>query len=228
MSNSQDRAANSSIFPVVLIIHANASMYGTPIRNINESLDKFFKELQLNESVKSNAEVSVISITDKTTLLQDWKTVNDEPFMLTNIYAEGGADLTDAFSMAIKLIDERMEKHASENTTCHKPAIILISDCFSISDSNVEAEVTTRIADDKFDLFLLLVDNDTAPAICCEKNAYTLDSTSPYDFSGFFRLMEAMILNTVATPVGIIINHSNLIDDVWENIPVKKIESFLT
>lgn len=223
MYKFQNQEGNNAVFPVVLIIHANVSMGGTPIKNINDEIAAFLDNLSKYSLTHNKVELSVISVTDKTKCILGWKKISETPIKLPTVLADGTEDLNSAFDIALGLINNKCIECDSAGINYHTPAIVLISDDVTFSNDTVQATVKSKVENNELNLFLLLVNDDVAPDICAGKNAYTVNSENPYLFSGFFKLIENAVKSTVPYSANEKIDYSDLLDEIWEDLHIKKI-----
>lgn len=223
MSIFQDQNGKNAIFPMIFIIHSNVSMGGAPIKNINENLASFFESLSQYTLTHGRVETAVITVTDQTKLIQDWQIINSEPVKLPSVFANGAENLNNAFSLSLKMIEDKCAAYDAADIKHHTPAIVLISDDVSFSDDALESAIKEKVEKDELTLFLLFVNNDEAPEICADKNAYTIDSDDPYNFSGFFKLVENAVKSTAPFSADQKIDYTDLLNELWERLPLKKI-----
>lgn len=117
---------NEPHMAVVLLLDTSGSMYGEPIRRLNEAVSMFKEQTIMDELAKKRVDVAVIEFNDDARVVQDFVPLTQlQPVSLEAI---GCTAMGKGINMAIDKVKERTHLYSSMGTPAFKPWIFMISD----------------------------------------------------------------------------------------------------
>lgn len=139
--------------PVCLVLDTSGSMYGNPIRELNEGVKLFFKSIGEDDIAKYAAEIAVVTFGgDKAQVLLDFD--NIERQQVPVLSADGLTPMGEAVEMALKLLDDRKKEYSDVGVEYFQPWLVLMTDgCPTDDISNAASSTTTLINNKRLTLF---------------------------------------------------------------------------
>jgi len=123
--------------PCVLLLDTSGSMYGDPIRQLNEGVRVFKQELMQDPLALKRVEVAVITF-GPVTIESDFHTVPN--FHPRDLDTTGNTPMGAAITTAIDLVNNRKKEYKSAGISYYKPWIILITDGSPTDDWELAAK----------------------------------------------------------------------------------------
>jgi uncharacterized protein YegL len=111
--------------PCVLLLDTSGSMYGDPIRELNEGVRTFKKELLQDALALKRVEVAVVTF-GPVTIQSDFHTVPN--FHPAQLETSGNTPMGAAILTAIELVAKRKKEFKAHGISYYKPWIILLTD----------------------------------------------------------------------------------------------------
>lgn len=114
--------------PCVLVLDGSGSMTGKSIRQLNEGLKQFEKELKDDPTTSLRVQVLVIRIGghDEVDIVTDWTDAID--FTAPEIVANGSTPIGEGMATALDEVEMQKDVYDENGITSTRPWIILISD----------------------------------------------------------------------------------------------------
>ena len=111
--------------PCVLLLDTSGSMYGEPVRQLNEGVRVFKQELLQDPLATKRVEIAIVTF-GPVTIESDFHTVpNFHPRELTTT---GNTPMGAAILAGIELVNNRKKEYKANGVAYYKPWIILITD----------------------------------------------------------------------------------------------------
>jgi len=111
---------------LVFLLDTSATMKGEPIRQLNDGLNRFKREVCQNKQTRDILDVAIIEFNSSYSLVQ--KFVPVEYMAHVDLYAAGRTVMVPAVEKALAMVTERSRFYRLSGTEPYKPWIILISD----------------------------------------------------------------------------------------------------
>ncbi len=209
-------------YPILFLVHANASMSGTPIFNLSASL----KELLANIKGQENeVEVGILTVNNEIPDNIEWTTIKNGPrFAL--LKAEGDCSLSDGIDAAMRIIGVKIAQYNRENIDYYTPTLVIISDNLTAESGCVFSRL--KESSDSGDLvvfaFATSEKNISPEAVACLKDNLYAVTGGEHNFSGFKEIMSLAVSNTLASSPVEAMDYEGLLDEIFESIPLKKIQ----
>ena len=185
---------NMQHMPVAIVCDTSGSMSGTPIQNVNLSVNRFTEDVCKDPKADGLVDVAVISFNHEPTVVQGFRPITElQPVQFS---AGGGANISAALEMAIKKIRERCHLYEENGIEIKMPYIILITDGYGGDVTEISRIIKQRTADKKMQLWVLAVkgyDKETIAKLTDGKRVFELVNEDGYDFTDFFDLMAISI-----------------------------------
>ena len=123
---SKVTAINEPHLACVLLLDTSGSMEGQPLRELNNAINRFIQETNMNELAKKRVDVAIVGFDDEPYLISDFiPVVNMKPVQLST---GGLTSMGSGINMAIDLVKERNRFYSSTGVSCFKPWIFMITD----------------------------------------------------------------------------------------------------
>jgi uncharacterized protein YegL len=129
----------------VLVLDVSGSMFGTPVKELNEGLSNFYDEIVNDESTSQKLEVSVITFNHIVKTVIEPSLV--ENFTMPKLSADGSTAMVNAVNEAIDKVEARKAWYKQTNQNYYRPWIILITDGEPDDDQNVNV-LSIRVKND--------------------------------------------------------------------------------
>lgn len=185
---------NMQHMPVAIVCDTSGSMSGTPIQNVNLSVNRFTEDVCKDPKAAGLVDVAVISFNHEPTVVQGFRPITElQPVQFS---AGGGTNISAALEMAINKIRERCHLYEENGIEIKMPYIILITDGYGGDVTEISRIIKQRTADKKMQLWVLAVkgyDKETIAKLTDGKRVFELVNEDGYDFTDFFDLMAISI-----------------------------------
>ena len=112
--------------PCVLLLDTSGSMYGSPIRALNEGIKTFKDELENDSLASLRVETAIVTFDSSVQLVQDFATV--DALATPELDAGGVTSTAAAVNHAIDMVEERKQTYRDAGITYYRPWIVLITD----------------------------------------------------------------------------------------------------
>ena len=113
--------------PCVLILDTSLSMRGDPIKEMEEGIKLFEKDIKSDDDAKEKVDIMIIKCGgDKAEILVDW--VNAENFKCPELSANGTTPMGGAVTLASNEIDKRRQEYRDHGISNLKPWVYIISE----------------------------------------------------------------------------------------------------
>ena len=110
----------------VLLLDTSGSMYGPPIRALNEGIRAFKVELEGDTLASLRVETAIVSYNNSVRLVQDFATV--DALTTPELRANGTTCTATAVNFAIDMVEERKRVYRDAGISNYRPWIVLITD----------------------------------------------------------------------------------------------------
>ncbi len=218
------KADNIIRYPLLFLIHANASMSGSPILNISASLKELLADIKRQEN---EVEVGILTVNSEAPESVEWTTQKNGPrFAL--LKADGDCSLKDGIASALRIIKKKTAVYDMEGISYYTPTLVIISDnLISLGNESecVLADLKESTDSGKLTVFTFATSekNVSVQAVeCLRDNLYAVTGGS-HDFSGFSALMKLAVANTLAGGIDTPPHHEGLLDEIFDSVPLKKL-----
>lgn len=122
----------------VLLLDTSGSMYGEPIRRLNEAVSMFKEQTCMDELAKKRIDVAVIEFNDEARVVQDFVPLTQ--LQPVNLEAIGCTAMGKGINLAIDKVKERTHLYSTMGTPRLKPWIFMISDGAPTDDISAARE----------------------------------------------------------------------------------------
>lgn len=112
--------------PCVLLLDTSSSMQGPPISELNDGLQAFKNELNVDDLAKTSVEVCLITFGGKAELVHDF--VDIDSFHPPYLDANGGTPMGAAIDLGLDKIEERERLYKSQQIAFYRPWFFLMTD----------------------------------------------------------------------------------------------------
>ena len=119
----------------VLVLDVSGSMGGNPIKELNNGLREFYKEIENDDSTSQKLEVSLITFSSTVKTVQEPALV--ENFTIPTLRANGSTVLVNAVNEAIDKVAARKQWYKDSGQNYYRPWIILMTDGEPDDDQDV-------------------------------------------------------------------------------------------
>ncbi len=123
--------------PCVLLLDTSGSMYGEPVKQLNEGVRVFKQELMNDPLALKRVEVAVVTF-GPVTIRSDFHTVPN--FFPQELETTGNTPIGAAILTAVDLVTKRKKEYKTNGISYYKPWIILITDGSPTDDWEAAAE----------------------------------------------------------------------------------------
>lgn len=139
--------------PCVLLLDVSGSMSGAPIRELNDGLAQFKREIDSDPLARRRVEVCIVTF-GPVELVQSFVTVDG--FFPPVLHSRGDTPMGAAIGEALRLLEERKSEYRRNAIEYYKPWVFLITDG-APTDSWHGAAVQVHAAEDKKSLAFFAV-----------------------------------------------------------------------
>ena len=117
---------NMPHMPVIILCDVSGSMGGTPIQNVNLSVNRFAADVCKDPKAAGLVDVAVMSFNEAPHIEQEFRPITElQPVQFS---AGGGTDISSALEMAVQKLRERGHLYEDNGIEVKMPYIILITD----------------------------------------------------------------------------------------------------
>ena len=117
----------AQVLPFYLVCDESGSMFGEPVKAINDSLPELHAEIGSNPTVSDKTKFCFISFNHQAQVLlplSDLSTVSSIP----GLQADGGTDYSSAFDLLYDTITNDVAQLKANQDQVHRPAVFFLSD----------------------------------------------------------------------------------------------------
>lgn len=112
--------------PCVLLLDTSGSMFGSPIRALNQGLATFREELMGDALAQRRVEIAIVTFGGEVKVVQDFVTVDN--FTPPELVALGLTPMGTAIQQALELIENRKREYKANGVAYYRPWVFLITD----------------------------------------------------------------------------------------------------
>ncbi|MBI4929910.1 MAG: VWA domain-containing protein [Bacteroidetes bacterium] len=139
-----------------LVLDVSGSMEGAPIRELNEGLREFYKDIQTDSTTANRLEVAVIEFSDEVKTLIEPSLASK--FRMPTLTTKGTTKLVDGVREGIKVVQSRKNWYKKTGQPYYRPWVILISDAAPDEGQDISGltrEIRTGMSNREFFFFAL-------------------------------------------------------------------------
>lgn len=176
-----------------LVLDVSGSMAGDSIKELNDGLQEFYKDIQSDSTTSDRLEIAVIEFSDTIkTLIDPSLAVN---FSMPTLSTKGTTKLVDGVREGINVVLSRKAWYKQTGQPYYRPWIILITDGAPDDDQDVvglAAEIKNSVNNKEFFFFAIGVNSADMNML-----SHISDSSMPpaklqgLKFSSFFKWLSA-------------------------------------
>lgn len=175
-----------------LVLDVSGSMWGEPLKELNQGLQDFHKDIQEDDTTSSRLEVSIITFgSDVETLVTPSLVEN---FTMPVLETKGSTKLVDGVREGIQMVEDRKQHYKDTGQPYYRPWVILITDGEPDSGQDVgglAGEIQAGMDNKKFHFFSLGVKGANMSVL----NQISSDKMPPamlqgLKFSAFFKWLS--------------------------------------
>ena len=145
--------------PVCLVLDTSASMSGTPIKELQEGVDVFFRELLVDEVAKYSAEVAIVTFGGKVDMPVDFAAVTRQT--IPSLKADGWTPMGEAVEKALELLNTRKEEYKRAGVDYYQPWLVLMTDGAPTDDITRASQLIGQLTKEKkLAVFAIEIGND--------------------------------------------------------------------
>ena len=219
---------NMQHMPVAIVCDTSGSMSGTPIQNVNLSVNRFTEDVCKDPKAAGLVDVAVISFNHEPTVVQGFRPITElQPVQFS---AGGGTNISAALEMAINKIRERCHLYEENGIEIKMPYIILITDGYGGDVTEISRIIKQRTADKKMQLWVLAVkgyDKETIAKLTDGKRVFELVNEDGYDLTDIFDLMAITFKTFFTCPPHQHIHVDNPLEKENTNLKVPNLDDWL-
>lgn len=219
---------NKPHMPVLILCDTSGSMSGTPIRNVNLSVNRFAADVCKDPKAAGLVDVAVMSFNESPSVVQEFRPITElRPVQFT---ASGGTNISAALEKAVEKLRERGHLYEDNGIEVKMPYIILITDGYGGSVTEIARTIRQRTEDKKMQLWVLAVkgyDKATVAELTDGKRVFELVDEAGYDFTEFFDLMAVSVKAVSTSSPDQRIHVENPIAKGGSNLKVPDLDAWL-
>lgn len=175
--------ANEPHMACLLLLDVSGSMFGEPISELNEGLNKFKADVCQDKMTRDVLDIAIVVFNDNPRVEQEFVPV--EYMKPINLTAGGGTNMAPAITKAIEMVRERSRFYRRSGTQPYKPWIIMISDGFGGNVDEISKTIQNLEEKEKLKFFSLGVEGYD-PKVLHQLSGDKVMKLKGYDFTGFF------------------------------------------
>jgi uncharacterized protein YegL len=131
--------------PVVLVLDTSGSMDGEKIKQLNDGVELFIKELQNDDKASLSVQLAIITFGNAgVNLVQKFQTVDDIQFCPLD--ASGVTPMGKALNLALDTLEGAKQRYRQEFLDYYQPWLLLISDGYP-TDADICESAALRITE---------------------------------------------------------------------------------
>ena len=123
----------------VLLLDVSSSMSGKRIKELNQALQRFEKEVKDDTLKALRSDIAVVAFNHETWVVQDF--TNGRDFKAPTLNAGGGTRMSPAIHKALDLCETRKETYRRNGFAYYRSMILLLTDGYPELDSHEEKAV---------------------------------------------------------------------------------------
>lgn len=112
--------------PCMLVLDTSSSMGGAPIRELNQGVQEFVRELQADELASASVELGIITFDSTVTERLDFTLV--EKVEAPILSASGSTEMGPGVSAAVKRLRGRRQQYRDSGVSSYVPWLVLMTD----------------------------------------------------------------------------------------------------
>jgi len=187
----------------VLVLDVSGSMHGAPIKELNNGLQDFHKEISADDSTNQKLEVCLMTFNHRVTTVQNPALVGN--FTMPRLSADGSTAMVTAVNEAIDKVAARKQWYKDTGQNYYRPWIILITDGEPDPEQDI-AGLAARIEADtnaKRYAFLPIGVEDANMSVLGQiANGMPVMKMKGLQFSSFFKWLSASIGGAITNAEG--------------------------
>ena len=175
----------------ILVLDTSGSMYGAPIDELNNGLQRFQEEVLNDGNAADKVEVSIITFGSTVTQIQQPAMLDQ--FDMPSLEPYGTTPMIEALEQAILLAEDRKTWYKNNGLGYYRPWIILMTDGAPDTPHEVPAmaaKISNLKAQKKLELTAIGVGDDADMNILKQLTPMTAKLKGT-DFTGFFQWLSA-------------------------------------
>lgn len=185
---------NESHMPVLIAADISGSLKGSPIQNVNKSINRFASDVCKDTKAAGRVDVAVIGFNDAPHIEQNWRPITE--MNQVNFVAGGGTNISAALEKGVEMLRKRGHLYEDVGIEVKMPYLILITDGYGGDVTEIAKTIKQRTADRKMKLWVLAVkgyDKESVAQLTDGKRVFELVNEDGYDFSEFFDFMAESV-----------------------------------
>jgi len=189
--------------PCVLLLDVSGSMNGEPIKQLNDALNTFKRDLASDALASKRAEVSIITFSDAPTMVHDFARVDS--LTLPVLTAGGQTAMGHALQMALDEIEIRKELYRSQGVQYTRPWLFLLTDGAPTDGPAFEAaaqRAVDAVRGNKALIFCIGVGGASVDNLKKVSRDLTFQLNPDLTFAEFFRFVSASLRTASSSKPG--------------------------
>ena len=190
--------------PICLCLDNSASMKGKPIKELEKSIDYFFKAIKSDDVAKYSVELSIVIFQDDAEVVLDFANIDRQ--QTPSLNAKYGTSLGKGVSLSLNTLEKRKKEYSRRGIDYYQPWLVLMTDGKpgdSISESTKRIEQLSKKK--KITVFPVAIgdsaDTKILKGYSTMKNNMVLKVTSPEYFQYFFEwLSQSAVVASQSLP----------------------------
>ena len=177
----------------ILVLDTSGSMYGAPIDELNNGLQRFQEQVLNDGNAADKIEVSIITFGSTVTQIQQPAML--DLFDMPTLEAYGTTPMIEALEQAILLAEDRKTWYKNNGLGYYRPWIILMTDGAPDTPHEVPAmaaKLANLQAQKKFQLTAIGVGDDADMSVLQQLSPMSA-KLKGLDFTGFFQWLSASV-----------------------------------
>ncbi len=177
----------------ILVLDTSGSMYGAPIDELNNGLQRFQEQVLNDGNAADKVEVSIITFGSTVTQIQQPAMLDQ--FDMPTLEAYGTTPMIEALEQAILLAEDRKTWYKNNGLGYYRPWIILMTDGAPDTPHEVPAmaaKLANLQAQKKFQLTAIGVGDDADMNVLQQLSPMSR-KLKGLDFTGFFQWLSASV-----------------------------------
>lgn len=124
----EDLVSNPSArIPVVIVADTSYSMYGAPIKELNDGNALFYDTIKKDNYAYGAAEIATVTFGGKARCLSYFKPVYNQPYP-PHFDVDGDTPMGEAVNMALDMLNRRKEEYKRCGVSYYQPWMVLMTD----------------------------------------------------------------------------------------------------
>jgi uncharacterized protein YegL len=179
----------------VLALDVSSSMAGTGIKELNDGLQEFYKEIYRSNEAAEKLEICIVTFGSEVKCIQEPAKVDD--FKMPILEANGTTKLVEGISLAIKQVELRKEYYRKHSPQYSRPMILVMTDGEPDNDQNISdlhKQIINDMPSNKYTIHVLGTSDcnfNKVAQFCPKTLIYELKGLN---YSRFFRWLTNTVL----------------------------------